>query len=67
MRSKKRKMDHSRPIALAFMQRAGMSGAPASDASLAIYALEHRATPCTSDADFAWLPGLTWKNSMRPL
>ncbi len=46
------------------MERAGASGALASDASLAIHAIEHRATLCTNDADFARFPGLDWRNPL---
>lgn len=36
----------------------------ASDASLAVYAMENRATLCSNDADFARFPGLDWKNPL---
>lgn len=40
------------------------SGALVSDASLAVYAMEHGATLCTNDTDFARFPGLSWKNPL---
>lgn len=58
------KEDHACKV-LDLMQRAGVSGALASDASLAVHAIEHRATLCTNDSDFARFPGLDWKNPLR--
>ena len=49
---------------MAFMERSATSGQLASDASLAVYAIESRATLCSNDSDFARFPGLTWKNPL---
>ena len=35
-----------------------------SDAALAALAIEHGATLCTTDRDFARFPGLRWKNPL---
>lgn len=40
------------------------SGALVSDASLAAYAIQSRATLCSNDADFSRFPGLSWKNPL---
>ena len=58
------KEDHAAKV-LDLMQRAGVSGALTSDASLAVHAMENRATLCTNDSDFARFPGLDWKNPLR--
>jgi toxin-antitoxin system PIN domain toxin len=58
------KEDHTSKV-LDLMQRAGASGALTSDASLAVHAMENRATLCTIDSDFARFPGLDWKNPLR--
>lgn len=55
--------DHTGKV-IDLMERAGASGALASDASLAVYAMENRATLCSNDADFARFPGLDWKNPL---
>ena len=47
------------------MQRAGVPDALTSDASLAVHAMENRATLCSNDGDFARFPGLDWKNPLR--
>ena len=44
------KEDHASKV-LDLMQRAGASGALTSDASLAVHAMENRATLCTNDSD----------------
>jgi predicted nucleic acid-binding protein len=36
------------------------------DAALAAIAIEHGATLCTTDRDFARFPGLTWTNPIAP-
>jgi predicted nucleic acid-binding protein len=36
------------------------------DAFLAAIAVEHGATLCTTDRDFARFPGLTWTNPLMP-
>jgi toxin-antitoxin system PIN domain toxin len=48
------------------MERSQCSGALASDASLAVYAMENRAMLHSNDADFARFPGLEWKNPLLP-
>jgi toxin-antitoxin system PIN domain toxin len=57
------KEDHTMK-ACELMERSQCSGALASDASLAVYALEHRAVLCSNDSDFARFPGLKWKNPL---
>lgn len=49
---------------LDLMERSGASGQLTSDASLAIYAIESRATLYSNDSDFARFPGLSWKNPL---
>ena len=49
---------------LALMERAGVGGQLTSDASLAVYAMDNRATLCSSDADFARFPGLSFVNPL---
>ena len=49
---------------LALMERAGVGGQLASDASLAVYAMDNRATLCTNDADFVRFPGLSFVNPL---
>jgi toxin-antitoxin system PIN domain toxin len=46
------------------MELAMGSGALVSDASLAVHAMENRATLCTNDSDFARFPGLSWCNPL---
>lgn len=55
--------DHTAKV-IDLMERAGVSGALTSDASLAVHAIEHRATLFSNDADFARFPGLAWKNPL---
>ncbi len=50
--------------AMSLMERSATSGQLASDASLAVYAIEARATLCSNDSDFARFPGLAWKNPL---
>lgn len=40
------------------------SGAVVSDAVLAVYAIENRATLCTNDTDFSRFPELNWCNPL---
>lgn len=40
------------------------SGSLVSDASLAVYAIDNRATLCSNDSDFARFPGLDWTNPL---
>lgn len=47
------------------MAAAMAAGSVLSDAILAAYAIEHRATLFTNDGDFARFPGLDWKNPFR--
>jgi uncharacterized protein len=46
------------------MAAAMAAGSVLSDAILAAYAIEHRATLFTNDGDFARFPGLDWKNPL---
>ncbi len=46
------------------MRAARASGGVLSDAILAAYAIEHRATLYTNDSDFARFPGLDWANPL---
>lgn len=55
--------NHTRRV-LALMSDCGLSGQLTSDASLAVYAIENRATLCSSDGDFARFPGLRWHNPL---
>jgi toxin-antitoxin system PIN domain toxin len=55
--------DHAAKV-IDLMERAGVSGALASDASLAVHAIEHRATLFSNDADFARFPSLQWENPL---
>jgi predicted nucleic acid-binding protein len=41
------------------------AGPVLSDAILAAYAIEHRATLFTNDGDFARFPGLKWENPFK--
>ncbi|MGE3312729.1 MAG: TA system VapC family ribonuclease toxin [Limisphaerales bacterium] len=49
---------------LDLMTAAMAAGPVLSDAILAAYAMEHRATLFTNDGDFARFPGLRWKNPL---
>ena len=42
-----------------------ISGPLVMDAALAAIAIEHGATLCTTDRDFARFAGLSWKNPLR--
>lgn len=55
--------NHTRRV-LAIMAQCGVSGQLTSDASLAVYAIENRATLCSNDGDFARFPGLSWRNPL---
>ncbi|MGJ8652678.1 MAG: TA system VapC family ribonuclease toxin [Opitutaceae bacterium] len=55
--------DHSVKV-FDLMERSGVSGQLTSDASLAVYAMEGRATLCSNDSDFARFSGLEWKNPL---
>lgn len=47
------------------LMTAAMAAGPVhSDAILAAYAIEHRATLFTNDSDFARFPGLIWQNPL---
>ncbi|MEM1222057.1 MAG: TA system VapC family ribonuclease toxin [Verrucomicrobiota bacterium] len=46
------------------LEQSHSSGQLTSDASLAVYAIENRATLYSNDADFARFPGLNWKNPL---
>ena len=56
--------DHTQRV-FALLAQSGASGQVTSDASLAVYAIEHRATLCSNDGDFARFPGLNWHNPLR--
>lgn len=58
------KEDHILKV-LDLMNRSRVAGAIVSDASLAVYAIEHRATLCTNDTDFSRFPGLDWRNPLH--
>ena len=48
------------------LMAAAMAAGPIlSDAILAAYAIEHRATLFTNDGDFSRFPGLKWENPLR--
>jgi toxin-antitoxin system PIN domain toxin len=49
---------------LDLMAAAKATGAVLSDAVLAAYAIENRATLCSNDADFSRFPGLQWRNPL---
>lgn len=52
-------------IILGEMMQAGQSAGPlVMDAALAAIAIEHGATLCTTDRDFARFPGLRWINPL---
>lgn len=55
--------DHTEKT-LALLAAAQGSGALTSDASLAAYAIAHRATLYTNDTDFARFANLSWKNPL---
>jgi uncharacterized protein len=46
------------------LQRGQASGPLVMDAALAAIAIEHGATLCTTDRDFARFPGLDWENPL---
>ena len=58
--------DHSRQV-LELLERSQCGGQLTSDASLAVYAIENRATLYSNDSDFARFPGLDWKNPLLEL
>lgn len=51
---------------LDLMESAQASGAVFSDAVIAGYAIDHRATLCSNDADFSRFKGLKWLNPLAP-
>lgn len=55
--------NHSAEV-IKLRERSQSSGQLTSDASLAVYAIENRATLCSNDADFGRVPGLDWKNPL---
>lgn len=55
--------DHTTSV-IDLLERSQSSGQLTSDASLAVYAIENRATLCSNDSDFARFPGLDWKNPL---
>ncbi|MEM0967213.1 MAG: TA system VapC family ribonuclease toxin [Verrucomicrobiota bacterium] len=48
------------------MKKSEVSGQLTSDATLAVYAIEARATLCSNDSDFARFPELEWRNPLLP-
>jgi len=48
------------------LARTGVGGNLVSDAHLAALAIEHGATLCSSDNDFARFPGLDWHDPLAP-
>lgn len=55
--------NHSTQV-LELLERSQSSGQLTSDASLAVYAIQNRATLCSNDSDFARFHGLDWKNPL---
>jgi len=55
--------DHAERV-FELMRSSNASGTLTSDASLAVYAIRHRATLCSNDGDFARFPGLKWINPL---
>jgi len=51
-------------IVMDLMEQCMGSGAIVSDAILAAHAIQHRATLCSNDADFARFPELDWVNPL---
>lgn len=51
-------------LTMDLMQEAQASGSLVSDARLAAYAIEARATLCSNDSDFARFPRLKWRNPL---
>lgn len=49
-----------------FLRGAGTAGNLTTDAHLAALAVEHGCTLCSTDADFARFPGLSWRNPLTP-
>ncbi len=47
------------------LRSAQIKGALVSDAAIAALAIEHGATLCTTDRDFARFPGLKWANPLQ--
>lgn len=54
------------PILRDLLRDGQARGALATDAHLAALAMEHGATLCTTDRDFARFPGLRWQNPLSP-
>lgn len=52
-------------LAIDLTEKAMGSGALISDAILAAYAIENRATLHSNDSDFARFPGLSWSNPLQ--
>ncbi len=57
--------DHAERV-FQLLEQCGGSGILTSDASLAVYAMRHRATIYSNDADFARFPGLQCRNPLKP-
>ncbi len=57
--------DRHWPILKGLIAAAQIGGAGVSDAHLAALAIEHGATLCTTDRDFARFPGLSMRNPLE--
>lgn len=53
------------PIFRSLVEGDQISGPLVTDAAIAAIAIEHGATLCTTDRDFARFAGLSWKNPLR--
>jgi uncharacterized protein len=52
-------------IAFRLLRDLGTAGNLTTDAQLAAFAIEHNATLCSNDTDFARFSGLRWNNPLR--
>ncbi len=55
-----------RSIVFDLLRALGTGGNLTPDAQIAAFAIEHGATLCSNDADFARMPGLAWRNPLAP-
>jgi toxin-antitoxin system PIN domain toxin len=51
--------------ALRLIDLLGVAGDLTTDVQLAAHAMEHNATLCSADSDFARFPGLRWENPLK--
>lgn len=58
--------ERHREILQRLMEEGQASGPLVMDAALAALAIEHGATLCTADRDFARFPGLSWRDPLAP-